>query len=166
MQKIRERNRLKEAALQGMRGSKRASILFDDNYSVYNLITGNQDIFEKLGFFDENQQENREEYEYVIFYKGPFGTFFDIYSKIGDTMKWNKKFKGKNGQENLKGKWVYICDTERTKNLLLNVMKIGQFDEGKQNIDEKRAEGPGCQEWSMCPKWGQTRRIWKTETWW
>jgi len=144
MKKIRERNKLKEEAFKGMKGSERANIMFGDNFGLYDLISGKMEIFEKLGFFDE-KLENRVEYNYVVFFKGSFGPFFDMYSRVGQAMKWepsNTKinFQGKN--ENFQNQsenfnkvlWVYIADEERTKNLLLNVMKIGETDQSKNSI--------------------------------
>jgi hypothetical protein len=60
-----------------------------------------------------------------LVFKGTFGPFFKFWDEMNTLMDWNDDAKMVNGK---KGDvlYVYITDSDRTKNLLLNVMGIAK----------------------------------------
>lgn len=130
MKRVRERNEKQLRLKIASEDVSRASTIFDSEYSLG--LIGKEDenfgrkIFEKFGLFMEEEKASEDielDFEYVVFYKGNFATFFQLYSELNEGLSWNS-FKQKEAV------YVYISQSERTSNILKNVMKIGDQNLG------------------------------------
>lgn len=134
MKKYREKVILEERLKKASEDVFRAEILFEASYGLQLLgketeISGRK-IFEKFGLFLEDDEVGEEKIEailpfkYVLFYKGNFATFFQLYQEVNHNLQWNNTDK-------TEVVYIYISKNEKTSNLLKNVMKIGDQNLGK-----------------------------------
>ena len=92
--------------------------------STVSQKVGNSRYFDSLG----NAERSKGGYDYVVIFKGQFGPFFKLWDQLNSTMNWNVDKTSLSGQGK-KGDalYIYISDSDRTTNLLQNVMGISRI---------------------------------------
>lgn len=65
-----------------------------------------------------SQELSKGGYDYIVVFKGKFGPFFKFWDQLTTLMDWNHDDKKVGKTAKGDALFIYICDEERTKNLL------------------------------------------------